>query len=169
MKIRKKIEADNVELQMTPMIDIVFQLLVFFILTFNVVQLEGDFSILMPAAAAKSPSEPVEMTQFKLRLTADGSGNLAAITLDGKSLSRTAGINGFVDLHNLIRGHVEKSGSPSTGGQDMEVELECDHGLKYHNVIKAMTAVMGYKDENGKRIILIEKIRFAQPANKPSK
>ena len=34
-------EGEKIELQMTPMIDIVFQLLVFFIMTFKIVSMEG--------------------------------------------------------------------------------------------------------------------------------
>ena len=43
--------GQKVELQMTPMIDIVFQLLIFFIITFKIVAPEGDFNIKMPLAA----------------------------------------------------------------------------------------------------------------------
>ena len=39
---------DKVAVDMTPMIDVVFQLLVFFALTLNVVEAEGDFRIRMP-------------------------------------------------------------------------------------------------------------------------
>ena len=52
MQIRNANKAgEKIELQMTPMIDIVFQLLVFFIMTFKIVSMEGDFNIRMPAAA----------------------------------------------------------------------------------------------------------------------
>ena len=43
-------EPDEIKLNMTAMIDIVFQLLVFFIMTFKVVAMEGDFNIRMPLA-----------------------------------------------------------------------------------------------------------------------
>ncbi|MEM8866338.1 MAG: biopolymer transporter ExbD, partial [Planctomycetota bacterium] len=37
MKIRHTDHRDKIQLQMTPMIDIVFQLLIFFIMTFKIV------------------------------------------------------------------------------------------------------------------------------------
>ena len=43
MKIRNRQEAEKQELNMTSMIDIVFLLLVFFVMTFKIVELEGDF------------------------------------------------------------------------------------------------------------------------------
>ncbi len=51
MKIRNTHRPEKIELQMTPMIDIVFQLLIFFIMTFKIVEVEGDFNIKMPASA----------------------------------------------------------------------------------------------------------------------
>ncbi|MFP6658896.1 MAG: biopolymer transporter ExbD, partial [Pirellulales bacterium] len=72
MKVRKKRKAsgsDKVELQMTPMIDIVFQLLVFFILTFKVVAQEGDFDIRMPVMGAPQEQlEEAEKTTLHVRL-----------------------------------------------------------------------------------------------------
>ena len=41
-------EVEKIEPQMAPMIDIVFQLLIFFMLTLKIVEPEGDFSINMP-------------------------------------------------------------------------------------------------------------------------
>ena len=37
---------------MTPMIDVVFQLLAFFVLTFRIVSPEGEFGVTMPARFA---------------------------------------------------------------------------------------------------------------------
>ena len=56
MKIRHTTSSgqDKIELQMTPMIDIVFQLLIFFIMTFKIVAQEGDFNINMPQASPQS-------------------------------------------------------------------------------------------------------------------
>jgi biopolymer transport protein ExbD len=42
MKIKSRV-PNKVELNMTPMIDIVFQLLIFFIMSFKIAAQEGDF------------------------------------------------------------------------------------------------------------------------------
>ena len=52
MKIRNREEAQKNELNMTSMIDIVFLLLIFFVMTFKIVELEGDFSVRMPLAGS---------------------------------------------------------------------------------------------------------------------
>jgi len=58
MKIRGGQDREGVKLDMTSMIDIVFQLLVFFVMTFKITSLEGDFNINMPATGA--PTDPIE-------------------------------------------------------------------------------------------------------------
>ena len=56
MKIRHADHRDRITLQTTPMIDIVFQLLVFFIMSFKIVLPEGDFNIRMPLPADEAPA-----------------------------------------------------------------------------------------------------------------
>jgi biopolymer transport protein ExbD len=60
MKVRNSggNKSEKVEIPMTPMIDIVFQLLVFFIMTFKIVSQEGDFNIKMPLAAMSEGPPP---------------------------------------------------------------------------------------------------------------
>ncbi|MFP6675633.1 MAG: biopolymer transporter ExbD, partial [Pirellulaceae bacterium] len=67
---------DKIELQMTPMIDIVFQLLVFFIMTFKIVAQEGDFNIRMPLASEGGAPDESQMPPYKLYLTANQDGTL---------------------------------------------------------------------------------------------
>ena len=52
--------GEEIELQMTPMIDIVFQLLIFFIMTFKIIAPEGDFNIKMPLSAPSDGPPSVE-------------------------------------------------------------------------------------------------------------
>jgi hypothetical protein len=44
-----------------------------------------------------------------------------------------------------------------------EVELDCDYGLKYANVVRAITAVSGMPQPDGTVLELIKKIKFASP------
>ena len=148
-------EGDKIELQMTPMIDIVFQLLVFFIMTFKVVSQEGDFNIRMPLAApsAGTPEELDTVPPIKIRLRAAGDGALAGITVND---TRTFG--NFGELNQFIIGLVGREGGP--GQQDAEVELDCDYNLRYEHVIETITAVSGYIQDD-EIIHLVEKIKFA--------
>ena len=61
MKVRNQKKKVDVGLDMTSMIDIVFQLLIFFIMTFKIVAPEGDFNIRMPKAAPSQNSTPEDL------------------------------------------------------------------------------------------------------------
>ena len=172
MKIRHKgsLGGDKIELQMTPMIDIVFQLLIFFILTFRVVAQEGDFNIRMPAKGAPQQSLETPDTQIlRVRLEADNSGNLARLRLDDKTLATGDSQQPFGILHAEVRSRIEDAGGPTAAAKTMEVEFDCDFDLKYLNVINAIDAISGYKTgsgNNAKTVRLIEKVKFSPPRKK---
>jgi biopolymer transport protein ExbD len=155
MKIRHKEQGNKIELQMTPMIDIVFQLLVFFIMSFKIVLPEGDFNIRMPAAA-NSPGQPPETPILRLRLQADANGNLAGVFLGDQALGN--GPDVFAKVHAQIRRMISDAGGPGTASEQ-EVEIEADFDLRYEYTITAITAISGYI-EDGQRHQLIEKVRF---------
>lgn len=157
MKIRHSTssgEGEKVELQMTPMIDIVFQLLVFFIMTFKVVSQEGDFNIRMPLAAPQqgNPDDLDTIPPMKVRLRAASNGALSSIALND------APVQGFDELRNKVIAVIGVDRGPAQ--EDAEVELDCDYNLHYNHVIEAITAVSGYVQDD-EVIHLVEKIKFA--------
>lgn len=160
MKIRNtgRRSGEKVELQMTPMIDIVFQLLIFFIMTFKIVAIEGDFSIKMPSAAPTSGvPDPLQDTPLKLTLKANDDGTLASIRLDERSFDSMDELGIFI-ISNY------GSDSPHSLRDAVEIELDCDAHLHYAHTMNAITHVIGYVDRSsGKTIPLIEKIKFSPP------
>ena len=164
MKIRHSTSSgqDKIEVQMTPMIDIVFQLLVFFIMTFKIVSQEGDFNIKMPLAA---PSEGLQEENLapplKIRIRAGENGELAGVSLNNTP---------FADwnaLHEYIISYVGTDRGPGSLQETTEVELDCDYKLNYENVVAAITAVSGYVDNNDNIVKLVEKIKFSAPRPDP--
>ena len=141
---------EKVDLQMTPMIDIVFQLLIFFLLTFKIASPEGDFNIKMPLAA---PSEGIpddnQLPPLKVRMRADSKGKLAGVQLGTNTLDKKAP---FRDLHAQVRDIVGDQSGP---------------GSVAEYVIEAITAVSGYIDPQGNVHKMIEKIKFAPPRGGP--
>jgi biopolymer transport protein ExbD len=153
---------DKIELQMTPMIDIVFQLNIFFLFTFKIILPEGDFNIRMPSAAAARAMEMSETLPLTLVMRAGRGGELAEMRLAGRSFGNQRGA--FASLHQQIRAMVDDAGGPGTAS-DLEIELDCDYDLNYEHVVRAITAITGYI-ENGQPHKLIERIKFTPP--KPS-
>lgn len=161
MKIRNQHAPEKNELNMTSMIDIVFLLLIFFVMTFKIVELEGDFSIKMPLAGTSTATiDPTDLP-LKLRLLADDTGNLTGMKLN--DIQMGIGPKGFDKLRGTIVSQIASAGPVAEEtGQGPEVEIDTDYDLKYEYVIRAITAVSGYKD--GDQVVkLIEKIKFAKP------
>ncbi len=141
------------------MIDVVFLLLIFFVMTFKVVELEGDFSIRMPAAGDSSASvDPLDLP-LKLRLQSDDKGTLTSMSLDGRDLG--TGAAAYDGLRSAVINAVGTS-EPVPGEKGPEIEIDSDYNLRYEYVINAITAVSGYKDGN-QVVKLIEQIKFAKP------
>lgn len=160
MKIRniQRHGEEKIELQMTPMIDIVFQLLIFFVMTFKIAALEGDFSVTMPQAPSEGQPDPAQLPPIVVRLRANENGELAAVQLNAKTLGQQYV---FEQLRAEIRAIIGDERGP--GIAEPEVELDCDYDLKYKYVIDAITAVSGYRISGTDEVKrLIEKIRFSR-------
>ena len=147
---------DVIQLQMTPMIDIVFLLLIFFIMTFKIIAPEGDFNIKMPLEAPSEGLPPPQQPPIKVRLTANTAGELTGIRLGDRSMGRD-----YSKLRTLIIDLVGEEPSPIEL-ENNEVEFDCDYGLKYEYVVDAITAVSGYV-KDGEPIQTVGKIKFAPP------
>ena len=156
MKIRNREEAEKNQLSMTSMIDIVFLLLIFFVMTFKIVELEGDFSVRMPLAGSSSVTMDPTDLPLKLRLRANETGHLTSMNLNEIDLG--------TDFDQLRTNVVALVGSaaPVDGDEGPEIEIDTDYNLRYEYVIRSITAVSGYKDGN-EVVKLIEKIKFAKP------
>jgi biopolymer transport protein ExbD len=155
MHLRKQSDS-RISLDMTPMIDVVFQLLAFFLLTFRVFALEGDFNVKMPLGGAPAP-QSVPTPALHVRLTALPGGELAGIAVNGSA------VESFAALHARVVNLVADERGPGGAAELPEVELDCDSQLGYRYVIDAVTAVSGRVDEQGQTIKLLDKIRFAPP------
>ena len=142
------------------MIDIVFQLLVFFIMTFKIVEMEGDFNVRMPLAAKESTSiEDVLPDLITVKLKVGAEGKIAGIDVDN-GVEGDSYFDG--DMYSRLTDFVEKTidaeGDPSEA-IETEVEFDIDFDLKYSYTVQAIESVSG-KIVDGQVKKLIEKIKF---------
>ena len=164
MKFRHAVSGgdEKIELQMVPMIDIVFQLLIFFVMTFKIAVPEGDFSITMPIHAPINEQPEDLQLPIHVHLVADASGNLKDVRVNRQD-SYGSGKAAFNKLRSRIIEEVNKG--PVTEGSSSfaeagEVEFEADFHLKYKYIIHAVTAVTGHKNDEGQIVKLMHKIKF---------
>ena len=153
----KKRETDEVgAADMTPMIDMVFQLLIFFILMFKIVIPEGDFAIKMPIGGGAGDGTPPQSVY--VRLYAKSNGDLTEVVIGTHRFPGTT--QGMKDLQNYARTQLGAGGPIAAAAT--EIELDCDYNLKYTNVIRIISLCTGYV-ENGRIVKLAEKIKFRAP------
>lgn len=85
MAKRESSLAGKVPVDMTPMIDVVFQLLTFFMLTLKTVIVEGDFNIRMPLGSSAGPADD-PIPPLIVKMTATPEGRLSDVRLGGKAV-----------------------------------------------------------------------------------
>jgi biopolymer transport protein ExbD len=162
MKLKKASSGpEKIPIDMTPMIDCVFQLIIFFMLTLKIRANEGDFNINMPLGAGVGQS--AELPPIKVRLEANPDGTLRSVGLGRQSLGNDARAFGL--LNQEVLGLVGRPGAAFS--KDIEVEIDADYELHYQHVVSAMTACTGRLDPKTKEPIrFVEKIKFAPPRPK---
>ncbi len=160
MKIRHRDSGDKVETQMSAMIDIVFQLLIFFMLTLKIIPEEGNFNISMPVSApSQSQEDPPPVIEYKVRMLSDANGNLVDIRVGERSLGNDLP-GAFERLNNDVRSWAS---SGTAYNDDLEVVIDADYNLHYRYLIKAMANSTSYVDGTGHKVKFLDKVRLAPP------
>jgi biopolymer transport protein ExbD len=154
MARRQSSLGDKVAIDMTPMIDVVFQLMSFFMCTLKIVTPEGDFDIRMPLnAAGQTVIDEQLVPPIRVTMKAGPNGSLAGMTMNGST------VRDFDDLRTKVVGIVGTATGPNSLAENTEVELDCDYALSYEHVVQAITAVSGTL-QDGQIVELIRKIKF---------
>lgn len=155
MKFKSR-SNEKVEMQLTSMIDIIFLLLIFFVMTFKIAAQEGDFNIRMPIGGGSGPNDTTNLP-IKLRLRSNTDGELVDIVVDD---TRSFG-NDFGKLRAFILQQTGGSAPPNPE-DGPEVEIDLDYNLRYAHVISAISAITGQR-QGDKIDRLVERIKFAPP------
>ncbi len=172
MKI-KSTKADKIETQMAPMIDVVFQLLIFFMLTLKIVEPEGDFTINMPLGKPTEQTDDIPLQDLKIKMLSDEAGGLRSLLYDSRDLLPEAQ-RAVENDPNLAatRENVERVAfkilndkilTMTNKGQvkDQQVEIDADYKLRYEYGIQCIGACTGRMEE-GQLVRFVEKIKFAK-------
>ena len=149
-------ETEEIKMNMTSMIDIVFQLLVFFVMTFNPPQYEGDFSVKMPLNSDTPNDENIDPpTVINVKLTSALDGTLSNILVNSVPVDQSDLYGG---LTKVIESELAAEGDPDKA-RETEVDFDIARELKYAYTVAAIEAVSG-KKEGDVVTKLISKIKF---------
>ena len=161
---RQRKGQESLTTNMSAMIDVVFQLLVFFMLTLKLIEPEGAFNVEMlpPGTIRCFPTEPPPLDS-KVKLRANEDGTLAGVFLGSRPLGNDA--DAFKRLNIEI---LRLIGSPDNPlAEDMAVEIDADYNLHFRHVISAVGACTGRLDPRTQRVVkYIKNIKF-KPPQKP--
>lgn len=114
MRVAKTGQTKIEEADSTPFIDMVFQLIAFFMILVNFSQTEIDERVVLPKSQIVKPVEDALTSPIMLQLTKDGmvsiAGDTVAIESMGPFLDRevqliTAANKSIAEAHIIIRGH----------------------------------------------------------------
>lgn len=150
MARHKTIDTGHVEpdLPITPMLDMTFQLLAFFITTFNPTPTEGHLDLALPkqegGAATAPPSISIdEEDEFTVQVDSTAGGAIASIKVleKGAAEGRDLGTDSAT-LFNFL-----KERFAAKGGKAGKLRLEMGETLNYQYVIKLIDEATraGYK------------------------
>lgn len=156
---RRKDGFEKINVPMAPMIDVVFQLLIFFMLTLKIVAPEGDFNINMPLGAG-APSDDLPPLELRVRLIANPDGTLQQLNFNNAALG-----NDYPACFERLNNEIARIVGGGKGfSDDLEVEVDADFGLHYMYTMKAVSACSGrFNARTGGRVAYIEKIKLAKP------
>ncbi len=133
----KQAVEEEVELDMTSMIDVVFLLLIFFMCTLKMITVEGQFSTYLPkdqgTAAAQTPPE---IDKLKIRIVMKGEYKAGVRNWEFKAPSWTT------DKIKTLQANVIKFVTRSQGAA---VEISPGTNAPYEAVIELLNACVGAK------------------------
>jgi biopolymer transport protein ExbD len=150
--------SGKIAIDMTPMIDIVFQLLTFFCMTLQVASAEGDFNIRMPLSPPIVGTVcPANLPPIHLYVKSNEAGSCTGVVMNDAEFS---GPDRWERVHQQLA-RIVGEGSLAN---EAEVELHCDPQLNYEHTMAAITAVSGrINPADGQIVKLIDKIKFSPP------
>ena len=154
-RYRKVEKAITVSLaaMVTPMLDMSFQLLNFFILTFKIMPTEGQLAINLPKVDATDSPPPLEplppedqKDEYTITVHAGAGGAVALLGLKGPTVN-SDNIKNFSDLFSQLKAIPKPGGR---GAEGVSITIESSNELIYSHLIEIMDLCKraGYESVN---------------------
>jgi biopolymer transport protein ExbD len=164
MPERREVKTpEKVDIQMTPMIDIVFQLMAFFLMTFKVATVEGDFNLKLPKQERSQGVANTQAEMITVTLRAKPNGQLLDMIVGSARFVPKSAVDKtpYRDLNGII---AEKVAAARRAEQDEpEIQIDVDDILAYENIIDTIEAVSVLRGVSPPQP-LAKKVKFAPKA-----
>jgi biopolymer transport protein ExbD len=116
MKIPRRVLTTDASINMTPMIDVVFQLIIFFLVTSHFAKQEAHLPLPLPAADSSEAAKNDEAPRLVINVTADG-----MLLFAGRSLTAE-------ELQQQLSRRINDL------GKDVEVRIRADRSVPYRHI-----------------------------------
>ncbi len=116
MRIPRRAIATDAGINMTPMIDVVFQLIIFFLVTSHFAKQEAHLPLPLPAADSSQAAASDDQPRLVINVTADGT-----LLFSGRSLTAA-------ELQQRLAERIAEL------GKDIEVRIRADRGVPYRHI-----------------------------------
>jgi biopolymer transport protein ExbD len=133
--------ADSAEPNLTPLLDVVFQLITFFMLVINFSSENYDARVRLPVAGSARPVEDGEKAAMedRLVLNVDRQGHLL---MSGQVLTTTKALQEIKHQADLVKLNVKAAGlkPDSSGGLPTTIVLRADKDTPFSSLYSLITA-----------------------------
>jgi biopolymer transport protein ExbD len=127
MRVARVQDRGSLEFNMTPMIDVTFLLIIFFLVSSHLAKQEVQLELDLPTAASgqEANDEHEEARRVTVNVQADGAMHLGSETVTSQELTERLAFEG----------------RQATGqGEDLEVRIRCDRSVPYRAIEPIMLA-----------------------------
>lgn len=159
MRIRSRSSRSTPYRNMSAMIDVVFLLLVFFMLTLQIAGPEGVHEV--SAQADHGPPDHIAIPPVHVGLKSAVDGSLTAVSLNGRALGR--GESGLQSLQREVQYLCEVLGPEASG--KAKIIIKADYELKYEHSVRAMGICSSRRNSDGSLIPLGPQVSISTTAN----
>ncbi len=122
MKIPTRASTIDASINMTPMIDVVFQLIIFFLVTSHFAKQEAHMPLPLPAADSSEAAKSDEAPRLVINVTGDGT-----LLFSGRSLTAA-------ELQQRLSERIGEL------GKDVEVRIRADRSVPYRDIEPVLLA-----------------------------
>lgn len=137
-KVRKEVEAVHIGFQIAPMIDVVFVIMLFFMVMAGAVQVENELNLKLPGTMpSDAPPEAIEDTQIRVLESGE-------VLLNDDLMGDGADVN-LVNLSSTLARLVESSKASES---KVVVTIVADEFAPYQRVINVLNALSVARVQN---------------------
>ncbi|MFN3166852.1 MAG: ExbD/TolR family protein [Phycisphaeraceae bacterium] len=125
-KRKKGVGGEEIQLQLTSMIDVIFQLLIYFVITANFMIDEGTILATLPGNAAPTNQPPPPVIPVNIEMTSADDGVTYTLTVDNNRIDGVTQLYAYLKSQNY--------------DEDQQVQIKPQGDVRWQHVVNVFNA-----------------------------